>query len=660
MPMDKDFFTIASADASRGDLTDKYRTRWIEESLDIEGAERNRLSVAHTTRYLGTSISVRAINVFLTTIIIGLVLIFSRVFYLQIINGDYYRSLAEGNRVRLTPIPAERGIIYDRFNRELTQNIPSFSLAIIPQDLPRDPDKRDDILNHIAEISGRSTDDIKILLAKYNAYSYESITLKENLDYTTALTLYVQNADLPGVAVESGNQRSYSPAVNTSTLSLSHVLGYLGKLDEQELRVRHNQGYLTSDNIGKIGVEKKYESYLRGHYGRKKIEVNAAGKEQAVLAVDPPVPGQNLNLTIDLEAQKKLESLVRATAERVKKRRIAAVALNPNTGEVLALVNWPAFDNNKFSSGIDLATYSNYLNDPDHPLFNRVIAGSYPPGSTIKLLISAAALQEGIITKTTSFNSVGGIVIGGQLFKDWKAGGHGATNVLKALAWSVNTFFYYIGGGYERFAGLGVETIRRYLEAFGLSRDTGIDLPGENGGFLPSKEWKQRTKGETWYVGDTYNISIGQGDVLTTPLQVAVWTAAVANGGAIITPHVGKSVTDPMTKKTMIFQFPDRPNGLVSKQNLTTVREGMRDCVAYGSCQPLKTLPFTAAGKTGTAQWSKTHPTHAWFTAFAPFTDPQIVVTVLVEDGGEGGATALPIVNGFLEWWGKRYLLPRS
>ncbi|MBI5728632.1 MAG: penicillin-binding protein 2 [Candidatus Magasanikbacteria bacterium] len=655
---DQNPFTIAPAAAPRGDLSGKYKKKWIEESLDIESAERNRLAVAHTTRYLGTSISARAVNVFLVIMALGFLLIFGRVFYLQIIKGDYYRSLAEGNRIRLTPIPAERGIIYDRFNRELTRNVPSFSLAIIPQDLPRDPAERGKIIDQVAEISGRSAEDIKALLSKYSAYSFESITLRESLDYTTALTLYVRNADLPGVAIESGSQRSYISAVNTSTVSLSHVLGYLSKLNDQELRYWHSQGYLTSDDMGKVGVEKMYESYLRGHYGRKKIEVNAAGKEQTILAVDPPTPGQNLNLTIDLEAQKKMESLVAATAERTKKHRIAAVALNPNNGEILALVSWPAFDNNKFSGGIDQASYDSYLNDADRPLFNRAIAGSYPPGSTVKLIISAAALQEKIITKTTSFNSVGGIVVGGQLFKDWKAGGHGATNVLKALAWSVNTFFYYAGGGYERFVGLGVDTIRRYLEAFGLSHQTGVDLPGENDGFLPSKEWKQRTKGETWYVGDTYNISIGQGDILVTPLQVAVWTAAVANGGAIITPHVGKFVTDPVTKKTTALLFSKRSNGLVSGQNLAIVREGMRDCVTFGSCQPIKTLPFAAAGKTGTAQWSKTHPTHAWFTSFAPYSDPQIVVTVLVEDGGEGSVVALPIANGFLEWWGKKYLLP--
>lgn len=660
MPNNKNPFTITSADIPDGNLTGKYRKKWVEESLDIDDGERNRLAVAHTTRYLGTSISTRMVKILLASMLFALLIILGRVFYLQIIKGGYYRSLAEGNRIRLTPIPAERGIIYDRFNRELTQNVPNFLLAIVPQDLPRDPIEREKIIDHVAAISGRPIDDIKTLLTKYSAYSYESITVKENLDYKTALTLYVQNANLPGVTIESGSERSYVSSVTTSTLSLSHILGYLGKLNDQELQTLHDQGYLASDNIGKVGVEKSYESYLRGQYGRKKIEVNAAGKEQAILAVDPPTPGQNLTLTIDLDAQKKMESLVKGTAEKTKNRRIAAVALNPKTGEILAMVNWPTFDNNKFSGGIDQATYSSYLNDPDHPLFNRVIGGSYPPGSTIKLVISAAALQEGIITRNTTVNSVGGITVGGQLFKDWKVGGHGITNVLKALAWSVNTFFYYVGGGYEQFVGLGVDRIDRYLDAFGLSHATGIDLPGENAGFIPSKDWKEKTRGQSWFVGDTYNISIGQGDILVTPLQVAEWTAAVANGGTLVTPHVGKSVTDPVTKKTTVFQYPSHSDGLVSQENLAIVREGMRDCVTYGSCQPLKTLPFAAAGKTGTAQWSKTHPTHAWFTSFAPYSDPQIVVTVLVEDGGEGSTVALPIANGFLDWWGKKYLAPQS
>lgn len=654
---EKNPFTITSSDIPGGDLRGKYKKTWTEESFDVERQGKTKISIAHTKNYLGTSITSRMIALLSLIVILGILLIFSRVFYLQIIKGSYYRNLAEGNRIRLEPIPSERGIIYDRFNRELVQNVPSFSLAIVPQDLPRNVAERATILEHVATLSNLSIDTINALLHKYSSYSYESIILKESLDYTTALKLYVQNADLPGVQIKSGSQRSYAPSVNTSTLSSAPILGYLARLNDQELSDLHGRGYLASDNIGKVGVEKSYESYLRGTYGRKKIEVSASGKEQSVLAVDPPIPGQNVTLTIDLDAQTKLETLVKSTAERIKNRRIVAIALNPTNGEILAMVSWPTFDNNKFSGGIDQKTYNSYINDPDLPLFNRAIAGTYPPGSTVKLVMAAAALQEKIIAKGTAFSSVGGITVGGQLFKDWKTGGHGTTNVLRALAWSVNTFFYYVGGGYEKFAGLGIDTMREYFNAFGLSHETGVDIPGEKSGFIPSKEWKKETKGENWYVGDTYNVSIGQGDLLVTPLQVAVWTATIANGGTTITPHVGKSVTEPLTKKVTALQFSTHNTTLVSPQNLAIVREGMRDCVTYGSCQPLKSLPFEAAGKTGTAQWNKTQPTHAWFTSFAPYKNPQIVVTVLIENGGEGSVVALPIANGFLDWWGKKYLL---
>ncbi len=640
-------------------LDGKYKKSWVEESFDIEAETKNRLSVAHTRNYIGKSIGIKKIKIFLLVIILGLTAIFARTFYLQTIRGSYYRNLAEGNRIRLRSIPAERGIFYDRFNKELVQNVPNFSLAIVPQDLPRAGGWREKIITKLSELSGLSQEDINELIKKYGSYGYESLVIKENLDYQTALKLYVENASLPGISIESGSRRHYlNTAGKTSdkNLSLSHLLGYLGKLTEDELTQLREKGYLQSDNIGRAGLEKIYEPLLRGTYGRKKIEVNAAGKEQNVLAVEAPEPGKNIVLTIDLEAQNELERLVKITAEKIRKRKIAAIALDPATGEVLALVSWPSFDNNIFSSGIDKATFKGYVDDPDRPLFNRAIAGVYPPGSTVKLIISAAALQEKIITKNTVFNSVGGLAIDQWFFKDWKAGGHGITNVTKAIAWSVNTFFYYVGGGYNNFVGLGLERLGKYFSLFNLGQKTGIDLPSERGGFIPSKEWKKRERGETWFVGDTYNLSIGQGDLLVTPLQVAVWTAAIANGGNIVEPHLGYKILDSVNKTATPIGDKIIRSNFIAPENLSLVRDGMRECVTAGSCKLLNNLPFLAGGKTGTAQWSKNQPTHAWFTSFAPFVDPRIVVTVLVEEGGEGATIAMPIAKNFLDWWGRKYL----
>lgn len=650
-------FTISSSSVKSGDLRGKYRREWVEEAIDFEEGDSG-LTISHTPRYVGSSITNRTLTILLALFVLGIGIIFTRLFYLQVYKGSYYRSLAEGNRIRLQPIPSERGIIYDRNNVLLVQNIPGFSLTVSTQDLPRAEDKRAEVIKKIVEISGVPEDQIQQLIKKYGLYS-QTITIKENLDYDTALKLYIENANLPGVKIESSSERKYvtvATSTQNSVLSLSHILGYVSKIKDDELNELRGNGYLIADKIGRTGLEKTYETYLRGTYGRKKIEVNAVGREQSQLAVEAPVPGKNVVLTIDLEGQKKLEDLVEATAEKTGKRRISAIAMNPENGEIIAMVSWPSFDNNKFSQGIDQASYDGYIHDKDLPLFNRAIGGSFPPGSTAKLMVSAAALQENIVTRYTTVNSVGGILVGGTLFKDWKAGGHGTTDVTKALAWSVNTFFYYVGGGYEKFMGLGVERMMDYMRAFNVAAKTGIDIPGESTGFLPSKEWKKQVKNEPWYVGDTYNLSIGQGDMLVSPLQVALWTAIVASNGKIVTPHFGKEVVNPKTKQVTELTFPINRLDKVSPENLGIVRDGMRECVTDGSCKLLQTLPFLAAGKTGTAQWNKNKPTHAWFTSFAPFKNPQLVVTVLVEEGGEGSTVAMPIARDFLDWWGRKYL----
>ena len=299
------------------------------------------------------------------------------------------------------------------------------------------------------------------------------------------------------------------------------------------------------------------------------------------------------------------------------------------------MVNLPSFDSNDFSGGITNENYQKYTEDKNLPLFNRTIAGTYPPGSTIKLIVSAAALQEGIVNYTTVFNSVGGLRVGSWFFKDWKAGGHGITNVTKAIAWSVNTFYYYVGGGYNDFVGLGIDRLTKYFKMFNLSEITGIDIPGEKTGFIPSETWKKEKKNERWYIGDTYNISIGQGDLLVTPLRVALWTSIVGNGGKIVTPHFGVKLTDPITKAETILYKGNEKKVNVNPSHLGIVQQGMRECVTIGSCKLLQTLPFQAGGKTGTAQWSSTKDTHAWFTSLAPYDDPKIVVTVMVEEGGE-------------------------
>ncbi|MFA7653609.1 MAG: penicillin-binding protein 2 [Candidatus Magasanikbacteria bacterium] len=660
---DKKLFYITDDKKKMGDLSGRYSKKWVEESLYLDNFGISPPSSKRN--HLGVSISKKIINLFLLIIFFGVSIILGRIFYLQVIKGSDYRILAEGNRIRMRPISAERGIIYDNHARQLVQNVPSFSLNIVPRDLPSDSDKREMVLQKVAAMVGMSYQQIIDLLRQYQSYSYESLVVKENLDHTTALRLYLQNTDLPGVAIESGTKRNYINTgfinsgilgVTSTALSFSHLLGYVGKLNINDLHLLQSDGYFSSDDIGKTGLEKQYEKSLRGQYGRQKIEVDAMGRAQNVLAEDPPIPGQNLYLTIDAEAQAVFETIISKRLGELGLKRAAGVALDPETGAVLALVSLPTFDNNDFSGGISKINYQKYLNDINKPLFNRVIGGSYPSGSTIKPVIAAAALEEKIITKNTAINSVGSIQVGKWTFRDWKIGGHGITNVTKAIAWSVNSFFYYIGGGYGNFVGLGAEKLIKYLLLFNLGQITGVDLPGEQDGFVPSPTWKEETKNEAWYVGDTYNLSIGQGELLVTPIQLAMWTSAFANGGKIIVPHLADYFQNAVNKQINKLNFPIKKKNLVSQSTMDVVRQGMRECVLTGSCQLLKTLPFTTAGKTGTAQWVNNKAPHAWFTSFAPYDNPRIVVSILVEEGTEGSTAAMPIARDFLKWWGAKYL----
>ena len=654
----KQIFGPDSGSFKNGDLSGKFSYNWVEENVVFTKRIGRHAPSPKSNSHLGSNFGDKISHRFFIFLSIVFSLVVLRIFYLQIIKGQEYRNLAERNRQRIIPIVSERGIIYDRNNIALTENIPSFSLAIVPQDLPRKKTEREPVIKKLAELSGQNEDDIRKTIEDYSAYSYESIVIQENINYDTALKLLIAASDLPGIQIQRGSKRFYknynqisATSSSTAPSSLSHVFGYIGKLNTTELESLYNNGYYPSDSIGKTGVEKSYESVLRGTYGRKRIEVNSAGKEQSVLAEEAPIPGKHLKLAIDLEIQKKLEEIIKNSLARNQKERASAVVMDPNNGEILALVNYPTFDSNDFSGGISYEKYQNYISNSNRPLFNRAVSGLYPSGSVIKPAIAAAVLQEGIIDASTSFLSNGGLQVGVWYFPDWKPGGHGITNVRKALAWSVNTFFYYVGGGYKNFVGIGADKITEYLKKFGFSSELGVDLPGESAGFLPTTSWKKEKKNEQWYVGDTYNYSIGQGDILVTPLQIAAMTSAVANGGILYAPHVVKATVDPVSKKEKSVEPKIINQNFISSNHLETIRLGMRDCVVYGSCRQLNNLSILAAGKTGTAQWNKNKANHAWFTSFAPYDNPKIVITVMVEEGGEGSGISAPIAYEFYKWW---------
>lgn len=627
---------------------------WYEHTvLDID----DNAAVGH----MGNSIRKTRYVSFVAVSIMLLSVLFSRFLYMQLWKGDNYAVASQGNRQRVIPIAAERGIIYDRNDIRLTENIPNFSVAIVPQDLPRDKEEREAVVSTLSGYTGQEPDDIRKILTRFGSYSFDSITILEDIPYESALQLQIAASDMPGIRILRGSKRLYAfPFVEREseevTSGLAHSIGYLAKLSPDELESLYKKGYIPSDTIGKVGIEKSYESALRGVYGKKTIEVDVLGRQQSVLSEVAPEPGSHVQLSIDAEAQFQLESIMQKHMDAAGKSRGAAVAINPQNGEVLALISLPGYNNNDFSGGISNEQYKKYSENEHNPLFQRAISGTYPSGSTIKPAVAAAALEEGIITNRTSVISNGGIRVGDWYFPDWQAGGHGITNVRRSLAWSVNTFYYYIGGGYEEFDGLGVRKIGEYLQKFGFAQATGIDIPGERSGFIPTPEWKEEVKNERWYIGDTYNLSIGQGDLLTTPLQIASMTVAFANGGTLYEPHMVRKVIHPVTKDEEHIMPNPINKHIVSREHVQTARLGMRDCVTLGSCRRLSLLPFSSAGKTGTAQWSSTKEPHAWFTSFAPFDNPEIVVTVLVEEGGGGSSMSAPIVHEFYQWWGEHRL----
>jgi len=628
--------------------------RWTEEVF---------LNQSDNSETISHNFNISRGYIFSRICLVALLLLFTRLIWLQFYKGDYYYGLSEGNRLRIERLEAKRGIIYDSQQQPLVQNVANFLVYVVPSNLPLPPADRQAVLGWLSAVLGQEVG-VKLAadLAKVKSRSlefYQPIFISDSLTYEQAIQLTIQAQQLPGVVLTNSNKRSYvqagsflgtsSPATDLNSLSL--ILGYVGKINEQELTKNKADNYLPIDYIGKVGLEAYYEKDLRGINGSKQIEVDAVGNEKKKISQQNPLDGRHLVLNIDGRLQAKLEEVVRQNLERTGTHKAVAIAMNPNNGAILAMVNQPSFDNNQFAVGIDQVSYQALIEDKDKPMFNRAVSGEYPSGSTVKITLAAAALQEKVINIGTSFMSTGGLRIGQWLFPDWKAGGHGLTNVTKAIAESVNTFFYYIGGGYEDFVGLGLERMTKYMKSFGLGKPTGIDLAGEADGFVPTAAWKQKTTNEPWYIGDTYHLAIGQGYLLVTPLQVANYTTAFANGGKLYQPQLVKEILNSDESVYQTIAAKVIAQNMVSPDNLEIVRQAMRQTVLAGSARSLQVIPVPVAGKTGTAQFDSSKATHSWFTGFAPFDNPEISLTVLVEEGGESTDAAVPIARDFWQWY---------
>ncbi len=625
-------FTLQS-NASIGSLSHRRASEDMEYAI---AAQPSDVRMSHTHR-VGSVIPQKRLVWAISILLSIFVLFLGRAMYLQMLQGEHYLALAESNRYRVSRVLPKRGMIYDRAGIVLGKNIPSFMLVMVIADLPKDEQERHALFEHVSLIAGLQLTDLDLLLTEFASTPTEPIPVVSHLPYDRAIHLAIETKTMPGFFLQTSSLRQYP----VPTLSLSHVLGYVGKLSVDELDQLAEQNYRPIDSIGKNGIEKSAERQLRGTAGERIIEVDARGRELSVVSKTDPIPGQDVHLTIDAGFQSFIETRTEELFFKTHTSRASIVALNPKTGEIYALVSLPAYDNNDFAKGIDAETFQQLLSDKDKPLFPRAVAGEFPSGSTLKPFIAYAALAERLITEHTSFISTGGLRIGDWFFPDWKAGGHGVTDVTKAIAESVNTFFYIIGGGYESFTGLGVEKLSMYAKKFGFGSTTGIDIAGEADGFLPTKAWKEETKNERWYVGDTYHLAIGQGDFLTTPLQMASATGIIANNGIRNQPHLIQSDTI----------LPGESIEGLDVTALNIVQNGMRQTVLSGSARSLQVLPFATAAKTGTAQSPGSERYLSWFTGFAPFDDPEIALAIIVEEGGESTEAAVPLARDILSWW---------
>lgn len=583
----------------------------------------------------------------------------SRVFYLQIIRGGSYKQEAADNRIKRVPVEAARGIIFTKDGKQLVSNSPVFDLAANAKLFPSDKEGRENLAKNILVFLGRkelADADSKILEDISNlirAFSPEksSLIIYKDIPRELALVIEANQNKFQGLEIIEGTARFY-----LEKEKFSHILGYIDSVSKSDLK--KNSGYLPTESIGKSGIEMWYENSLKGSLGTQLIEVDSSGNRRKVLAAKDPIAGNDLILSIDYNLQDKIYSVLKEKISEVHSSKACAIALNPKTGEILAMASLPSFDNNIFSGSARRGEYQRLVLDLDKPLFNRVISGEYPPGSIVKPLVASAALEEKIITDKTVVEDRGVISIASQYapntfynFYGWNRGGLGAMNVYSAIAQSSDIFFYTVGGGNSSFKGMGVDLLNKYFYKFGLGSKLGVDLPGESAGMVPTSEWKKRVKNEDWYLGDTYHISIGQGDLLATPLQAAVWMAAIANNGVAMKPHIGLRIIGGDGKKSLVASevlFDLNFN----RKNFGIVQKAMRQSVTEGSASLLSSLPIKIAGKTGTAEYGSGDETHAWFACFAPYDDPQIVLVVLVEGGGGGAAVAVPITKEILEYWG--------
>jgi len=570
-----------------------------------------------------------------------------RLIYLQLITYRHYETLSQANRVKPLPIQPPRGLILDRHGVVLAQNYPVYTLEIIPEQV----DDMNTTLEELKKIVQLNDADLKNFRKQLRERPrFENLLLRSNLTEEEASRLAVRRTYFSGVELEARLQRHYPQA----GLGV-HFLGYVARINEQELERIDKSSYRGMQYIGKLGVEASYEKTLLGQVGFEKVETNAHGRSLRILERIAPVAGRNLTLNIDAKVQALAEQALGA-------RRGAVIAIEPSTGAVLALVSTPTYDPNPFVNGIDPDSYNALLEDPDKPLINRALNGQYAPGSTVKAFLGLAALESDRFDANKPVQCPGWFTLPGSAhqFRDWKKSGHGVVNLHDAVVQSCDVYFYKLAVAME------IDAIKKFLSPFGFGSKTGVDLPNESEGLLPSIEWKQ-ARGQKWYPGETVITGIGQGSILATPIQLATAMATLANQGTRLKPHLVRAIE--IAKSRVITEVATEPQAQISLkdkrhleqqiQNLTDVvhsNKGTAFGIGYNA-------PYKIAGKTGTAQVKSVaqgqsysekltperYRDHALFVSFAPVEDPKVAVAVIVENGGHGGSAAAPIARKVMD-----------
>lgn len=565
------------------------------------------------------------ISVLVIAVLIG------RAAYLQIYQGEYYAGLADGNRIRIVPSMAPRGTFYDRNGELLVTNRPGFSVSLLPLTAPIS----DDVIDRLSDLLKVPTDEIKTKIAGHSGFN--PIRIKTDVTPDIVSIIEEQKSQYPGVVIEVTPIRDYILKQEGA-----HTFGYVSEINDTELEKMKDEGYKSGDIIGKFGLEKVYDKELRGENGGQQVEVDVSGKPVQILGRKEPIPGDDLELTIDINLQQAAEKAVDEQLTQIGAHAAAAVVMNPQTGEILAMVSRPAFDPNLFAHGISSKDWNQLNNNPYHPMDNKTITGEYPPGSTFKIVTGTAALTEGVVTPDEQIFDSGHHWIIPKGNADGEA--LGWLNFHTALAHSDNVYFYEMGNR------LGIDRLEKYARMFGLGAKTGIDLPYEATGLVANRRYKEKNfdDGE-WYLSETFDAAIGQGFNLVTPLQAAMVMGEIAADGKRYKPHVVNRIIAPDGSVVKDFQ-PELLSQLdVPEEDIKLVQDGLHDVTKYGTAaSSFRSFTVDIAGKTGTAENSQGRD-HGWFVAYGPFDNPNIVVAVIVENGGYGSQSAVPIGRKILE-----------